>query len=398
MELASLESQVRVLNPNRLLIVDDDPDVLGFLGEVGRHCRYDVALSGSISALYEIYDSFDPSTMIVDLKLDHGDAIDVMSFLEQHGCQAPILLVSGFDLRVLESARRIGLSRGLTIAGTSMKPVAFDTVEAFLERHREPDYDEWAIDLQLALTRNEFLVHYQPKVRISDGAVVGVEARTRWTHPSRGSISPSRFIPVAESTGLIAPLTDFVLTQAAADGAGWLAAGYPLTVAVNISPLLLSRPTFLDDIVRAIDASGFPATALALEIVESAALRKSASVLEVLSRLRLRGMTLSLDDFGSGFANFDILTQLPINELKIDRSVITNVESSRDNQIILRAISDLAQQLGLTTVAEGVEHLDTCRWLASINIDQVQGYAIAHPMPADELRSWIDSWPSTPLA
>ena len=169
-------------------------------------------------------------------------------------------------------------------------------------------------------------------------------------------------------------------------------------MAVNISPLLLTRPAFLDDLMRTIGTAGIPAPALSLEIVESAALRKSASVLELLSRLRLRGVTLSLDDFGSGFANFDILTQLPINELKIDQSIITSVEAIRDNQIILRAITDLAQQLGLTTVAEGVEHLDTCRWLATIAIDQAQGYAIAHPMSADQVLPWIGAWPQTSLA
>jgi diguanylate cyclase len=213
----------------------------------------------------------------------------------------------------------------------------------------------------------------------------------------RGLIGPDRFIPVAEATGLIAQLTDVVLARAAADGAAWHAAGLPLCVAVNIAPQLLTRPAFLDEVMRTLDAVGFPPDALTLEIVESTAIRRSAGILELLSRLRLRGVTVSLDDFGSGFANFDILTQVPINELKIDRSVIAHGEESREHQVVMKAIADIAQQLGLTTVAEGVEDVATCRWLATLGIDQIQGYGIAAPMPADEILPWAQSWNQSPL-
>jgi EAL domain-containing protein (putative c-di-GMP-specific phosphodiesterase class I) len=396
-ELLSLESRAGAVNPNRLLILDDDPEVLSFLGEVGRQCRYEVALTASDDEFRQTYTSFDPTTIVLDLKFGTADAIDVMTYLDEQSCQAPILLISGFDARVLETTRRIGLSRGLTVAGATEKPVSYDAVQDFLDRYREPEYDEWAQELQVALVHHQVEVVYQPKVRLADGAVVGVEALARWRHPVRGLIGPDRFIPVAEATGLIAQLTDVVLARAAADGAAWHAAGLPLCVAVNIAPQLLTRPAFLDEVMRTLDAVGFPPDALTLEIVESTAIRRSAGILELLSRLRLRGVTVSLDDFGSGFANFDILTQVPINELKIDRSVIAHGEESREHQVVMKAIADIAQQLGLTTVAEGVEDVATCRWLATLGIDQIQGYGIAAPMPADEILPWAQSWNQSPL-
>lgn len=130
------------MNPNRVLILDDDPGVLSFLGEVARQCRYDVVLAAADDEFREAYDSFDPSAIILDLAFGHGDAIDVMTFLEQRSCQAPIWLISGFDTRVLEMTRRIGLSRGLTVAGVTEKPVTYDAVQVFLDRYREPEYDE----------------------------------------------------------------------------------------------------------------------------------------------------------------------------------------------------------------------------------------------------------------
>ncbi len=380
------------MNPNRLLILDDDPGVLGFVGEVGRHCRYEVALTASDVEFREQYDQFDPTAIVLDLKFGASDAIDVMTFLEQQGCQAPILLISGFDARMLDTTRRIGVSRGLTIAGVVEKPVTFEAVQEFLDRSREPEYDEWTQDLQAALAQNEIEVWYQPKVRLKDGVSVGFEALVRWTHPTRGPIGPLRFIPVAESTGLIVPLTDLVLSRAAADCMAWRAVHPEIGVAVNIAPQLLTRPAFLDEVMSAIDAARLPPSALTLEIVESAAIRKSASVLELLSRLRLRSVTVALDDFGSGFANFDILTQLPINELKIDRSVIVSGEASRESQIVLKAIMDIAQQLELTTVAEGVEDQETCRKLAELGVDHVQGYGIGRPMRAEDTAVWLADW------
>jgi EAL domain-containing protein (putative c-di-GMP-specific phosphodiesterase class I)/ActR/RegA family two-component response regulator len=381
---------------NRLLILDDDPDALHYLGEVGRLCRYEVALAGSAAELQGLYAACDPSMIILDLLHDQGDGIDVMSFLRRQGCRAPIVLVSGVDARVLEAARRVGVARGLNIVGAIPKPAPFDLLGTLLSAHREPELEEWAEDLRRALDHGELIVFYQPKVRIADGSVAGFEALARWAHPSRGLIGPDRVIPVAEATGLIAPLTDQVLAQAVADCAGWAAAGVNVPVAVNVSAPLLKSPEILDTLDRLITAHGVPATSITLEITESIALRSSLNTMEVLSRLRLRGFGLALDDFGTGYANFAMMARIPINELKIDRSVIAEVKDRPESQVIVRAIAALAHQLGLTVVAEGVEDLATRGWLEAVGVDQIQGFGIARPMLPRDVLGWLSGRAQSP--
>ena len=388
----SPESNTARMTSNRLLIVDDDPGVLTFLGEVGRGYRYDVALAQSVDELRACYDAFDPSLIVLDLQYAHGDGIEVMSFLKQHGCDAPIVLISGFDSRVLETARRVGLEFGLTIVDALVKPIRPDTLGGVLNAHREPEAAEWADDLRAAIDRDDLMVCYQPKVQVADGRLIGFEALARWRHPSRGAISPERFVPLAETTGLIRPLTAQVLDRAVRDRASWAVTGHDLTVAVNLSPLLLTD----DHLLPGPDPSPRPVPArqatLTLEVTESAAMRNPAVTLEILSRLRLRGFNLALDDFGTGYSNLAMLHRMPFNELKIDRSFVADVSASRDSQVIVAALAGLARQLGLTTVAEGVEDLDTWAWLRSVGVEQIQGFGIARPMPAELVVDWIGSY------
>lgn len=393
-----MDARVGSVAANRLLILDDDPNALHYLGEVGRLCQYEVTLAGSTTEFQDLYGTFDPSMIILDLRHDQGDGLDVMSFLGWQGCQVPIVLVSGVDARVLESARRVGLARGLTIIGAAPKPVQFDVLGALLSAHREPEPDEWVQYLRRALDNCEFKVFYQPKIRIADGSVTGFEVLARWLHPIRGAISPDRFIPAAEAAGLIAPLTDQVLAQAVADHAGWAAADVDVPIAVNVSPLLLTSPGLLNTLDHLIALHRVPATGITLEITESIAMRSSPQTMEVLSRLRLRGFGLALDDFGTGYANFSMLARMPINELKIDQSVIADIKDRPDSQPIVQAIAALARQLGLTVVAEGVEDLDICRWLRAVGVDQVQGFGIARPMPPSDVVRWLAERTTAPLA
>jgi EAL domain-containing protein (putative c-di-GMP-specific phosphodiesterase class I) len=377
---------------NRLLILDDDPGVLSFLAEVGRERRYEVALAGSIEELESRYVTFDPSLIILDLQYAHGDGIEVLSFLKQRGCRAPIMLISGFDARVLETARRVGLEYGLAIVDAQEKPLRLDALAQVLETHREPESDEWVDQLREAIDHGELRVYYQPKTELASGRLVGFEALARWQHPRRGLIEPDRFIPLAETCGLIAPLTDEVLVQAVGDCASWAIAGHNLTVAVNMSPVLFERDRLLTNLIQLLGQHRLPAVNVTLEVTESAAMHDPGTTMGTLSRLRLRGFNLALDDFGTGYSNLALLHRMPFNELKIDRSFIADVKSSRDSQVIVRAIAALAQQLGLTTVAEGVEDLSVWDWLRSIGIEQVQGFGIAPPMPADQVLDWIAAY------
>jgi EAL domain-containing protein (putative c-di-GMP-specific phosphodiesterase class I) len=384
--------RVRTVAANRLLILDDDPGVLSFLAEVGRERGYEVAMTATIEELQARYESFDPSLIILDLQYAEGDGIEVLSYLKQRACKAPIMLISGFDARVLESARRVGVEYGLSIVDALEKPLRLEALARVLEGCREPDSDEWTAELQQAIERGEITAYYQPKVNLAGGQLVGFEALARWLHPTRGVIEPSLFIPLAEASGLIGALTDEVLIQAVGDCASWALAGEGLTVAVNMSPQLFLNDDLLSNLVQLLSQHRLPPANLTLEVTETAAMQDPASTMGTLSRLRLRGFGLALDDFGTGYSNLAILHRMPFNELKIDRSFIADVKDSRDSQVIVRAIAALAQQLGLATVAEGVEDLEVWGWLQAAGIAQVQGYGIARPMPADQVLPWMHAY------
>jgi EAL domain-containing protein (putative c-di-GMP-specific phosphodiesterase class I) len=382
------------MTANRLLILDDDPGALHFLAEVGRRCRFDVALAESSADFRDAYERFDPTLLLLDLRYDRGDGIDVMAYLGRQECRARIILVSGVDARTLEAARRIGLNHGLAIVGTTEKPTPFDVLESLLLTHREPEAAEWSAELQRAIDLDELTVFYQPKARVADGHLVGFEALARWFHPTRGEISPEHFIQVAEVTGQIAPLTYRVLSRAITDHAIWAEAGHRLTVAVNISAMMLRRDDFVDTLCDLVEQHRMPPECLILEITESIAIRSPSLAMEMLSRLRLRGFHVALDDFGAGYSNLSVLARLPIDELKLDRSILKAANESRHGRTIVGAIAQLARELGLRTVAEGIEDFQRGGWLADVGIDQAQGYGIAAPMPSSEVLTWIDRRPS----
>jgi EAL domain-containing protein (putative c-di-GMP-specific phosphodiesterase class I) len=374
---------------NRLLILDDDPNVLQYLVEVGRGWRYEVAAAPTVARFYELYESFEPTLIVLDLQYEEGDGFELMSGLKQLGCRVPIVLVSGYDDRVLETARRVGSSYGLEIVGAIPKPVQPNALGAILDRYRRPEVDEQAAALREALARNELTLFYQPKVEVDGGRLVGFEALARWLHPTSGTIQPDAFIPVAESTGLIEPLTDMVLGRAVQDWQEWSDAGHDLTVAVNMPAPTLARDRFLDILLDLLAAQRMPTDKLVLEITESAAMRSPMRTMEILGRLRLRGVNLALDDFGTGYSNLGLLHKMPFSELKIDKSFVIDLPDNRDSQAIVRTLTLLAQHLGMTTVAEGVEDLASWEWLRSVGVAQVQGFAIARPMPADRVLEWI---------
>jgi EAL domain-containing protein (putative c-di-GMP-specific phosphodiesterase class I) len=388
-DVMGLSPKVYTVAANRLLILEDDPDVLHYLGEVGRLCQFEVMLAGSVAEFQDLYDSGDPSMIILDLLHDQADGFDVMSFLGRQQCRASIILVSGVDARVLEAARRVGLERGLAIIAATPKPVSFDELGSLLSAHREPEIEEWADELRRALDQDEFTVVYQPKVRIADGIVTGFEALARWLHPSRGLVGPDRFIPAAEAAGLISPLTDRVLAQAISDCAGWAVAGADVGIAVNVSAPLLASNGLLATLDHLTGRYHVPASRITIEITESLAVQHALRTMEVLSRLRMRGFGLALDDFGTGYSSFSMMARVPINELKIDRSVVTDMKDRPESQLIVRAIAALAEQLGLTVVAEGVEDLAICDWLGSVGVDQMQGFGIAAPMPSNDVLGWL---------
>ncbi|GAA4736470.1 hypothetical protein GCM10023328_16110 [Modestobacter marinus] len=237
-------------------------------------------------------------------------------------------------------------------------------------------------DLRRALRAGALEVHHQPKVDLADGRVVGVEALVRWPHPELGLLTPDRFIVLAEQTGLIAPLTDLVLHRALADARGWREQGRRLTVAVNLSARLLHDPELPARVAAALRAERVAPEDLELEVTETAAMEDPERAMTVLGQLRLLGVRLSVDDFGTGHASLAHLSRLPVDTLKVDRSFVAGLGTEPAARAIVRSTVDLGHALGLSVVAEGVETAGQWHQLAAWGCDLAQGWWLARPVPA----------------
>jgi diguanylate cyclase (GGDEF)-like protein len=244
----------------------------------------------------------------------------------------------------------------------------------------------------LRTQREQFTVHYQPKIKLSDGSVCGAEALIRWMHPRLGSVSPDRFIPLAESTGLIAELTPLVLNAALAECARWKARGHALTVAVNLSARNIEDPLLPERVDRALLRHHVDPGQLILEITESSVMGDPEQTIPVLQKLNRLGVVLSLDDFGTGYSSLSYLQQLPVQEVKIDRSFVVGLASPTptSSRALIHSITGLGRTLDLRIVAEGVEDAQRLHELAELGCDVAQGYHISRPLPAEDFLAWLD--------
>jgi len=245
-------------------------------------------------------------------------------------------------------------------------------------------------DLHRALERQEFELHFQPRVSVANGLACGIEALIRWRHPERGLVLPEHFIPVAEDTGLIVPIGEWVINEACRQGTAWCAAGLPkLPVAVNLSPRQFRQSNLVDTVARAIERHGWPCKLLELEITEGVLMQQTSETLKTLEALNRLGVGLAIDDFGTGYSSLSYLKRFPVDFLKIDQSFVRDIAVDPDDATIVTAIIGLAHNLGLTVVAEGVENASQLDFIRDAGCDEAQGYHIGRPMPAGQLAEWL---------
>jgi diguanylate cyclase (GGDEF)-like protein len=252
-------------------------------------------------------------------------------------------------------------------------------------------------ELRRALERDELILHYQPKVSVTSGDVVGAEALVRWQHPTRGLVFPDAFIPVAEHTGLIGPLTRHVLDVAVAQARTWADAGRPLQVSVNLSARNLLDDRLPDEVAAVLTRHGVPAAMLELEVTETAIMTEPVRARRLLERLAKLGVRISVDDFGAGYTSLGQLKTLPVSELKIDRSFVMTMMADRSDALIVHSIVDLGHNLGLTIVAEGVESEEALSLLAGFGCDIAQGYQMCRPSPIETFDAWRRDRPTAAI-
>jgi diguanylate cyclase (GGDEF)-like protein len=249
-------------------------------------------------------------------------------------------------------------------------------------------------DLRRAFEAGEFQLYYQPKMDLASGVIIGVEALLRWQHPTRGWIAPDMFIPVAEETGLIVPLGDWVIRETCKQLNAWASAGLShLTIAVNVSVQQFAREDFVESVLRALWQSGIKPQQLELEITESLLMRNVDDTTENMKRFSAAGLKLAIDDFGTGYSSLGYLRQFPVDALKIDRSFVKDLHTSSDDAAICAAIIAMARELKLKVIAEGVETAEQLEFLRKHRCDQVQGYLISEPIPVAQLEKLLRSDP-----
>jgi diguanylate cyclase (GGDEF)-like protein/PAS domain S-box-containing protein len=246
-------------------------------------------------------------------------------------------------------------------------------------------------ELRHAIDNHELILHYQPKANFEEGVVHSVEALVRWVHPERGLLPPDQFIPSAQETGLMKPLTLYVLDEALRQVSEWHAQGLDLSVSVNVGRRNMLDVNFPDDVAAALEARGADPSWLLLEITESTMLDDPFRTKIVFERLNEMGVRLSIDDFGTGYSSLAYLRDLPVSEIKIDRSFVLNMTSHHDDEVIVRSTIDLGRNLGLDVVAEGVETKEAWERLAEMGCKVAQGFLLMRPVPAEELSSWLES-------
>lgn len=246
-------------------------------------------------------------------------------------------------------------------------------------------------DMRAAIGRGEFVLHYQPKVNIESGAIAGMEALVRWQHPRLGLVPPLDFISLAEETGLIVPMGEWILRTACEQTKAWSDAGHDLNVAVNLSPRQFQHHELAAKITAIVKETGIDPARLNLEVTESSIMRNAGDAIDVIAELRATGIKISIDDFGTGYSSLGVLKDLPIDVLKIDKTFVDDVTTSPDDAALVTAVVTLAHDLRLEVVAEGVETEDQLTFLRDANCDEAQGYLFSKPLPPADFENLLNA-------
>jgi EAL domain-containing protein (putative c-di-GMP-specific phosphodiesterase class I)/FixJ family two-component response regulator len=340
-----------------------------------------------------------PELLILDLEMPTMDGSQFLENLQKKGIDIQVLICSSRDITLLDLVSDMGSVLGLRVAALQ-KPLTADGLRQELRKSAslpKPADSRQRVhptagDLKLALEHGEIHCHYQPKVDLRTATVRGVEVLARWRHPALGMVSPSEFIPLAEQSGVIRDLTLGIVDAAMSQTGAWMAQGLHLSVALNLSSSLLNRASLPDEIQALQEAHAVPADRLTFELTESSLVSGSGVALGVMARMRLKGFGLSIDDYGTGFSSMQQLTRIPFTELKIDRSFVHRSHERENRRVILGSAIEMADRLGVTSVAEGVETLEDWRLLQVLGCAVAQGYLIAEPMPGAELPDWLKAY------
>ncbi len=383
-----------------LLAVDDDEGMRDIIAWAGRRAGFDVRTTGDPYAAVEM-DTSAIDAIVLDLAMPRMDGIAALRQFASRGCRSHIVLLSGADEAILRTAAQVGRELGLAVAGHWRKPMrVVELVELLREAIAAPSAPAaaagpvlTAADLGRGLAAGEIVPHYQPVVRLATGEIEGAEALARWRHPEHGLIEPSAFVPLAEGAGLGLKLTEVILYAALADRAAWRReGGGPEALAVNLPPDALTDLGFPDRVSRTLENLGVRPEKLTFEVTETSVVREMAKALDILARLRLKGVRLAIDDFGTGYSSMEQLRRMPFTTLKIDMGFVRRIPEDPVSRAIVRRTIALGHDLGMSVLAEGVEDARALDMLREAGCDLIQGYLVSRPLPPAEFAAFARSW------
>ena len=388
----------------KLLVVDDDDFILSLstriLERVG--CRNVTTVNNGKRAIDKLTASdshFD--VVITDLNMPEMDGVELLRHIAGSNYSGGIILLSGEDQRILETAYELARSHNLNVIGTIHKPLQPALLKELLEasyssiRKSRPDtprYTVTADELRSGINGRELQLFYQPKVDVRTGNVSGLEALARWEHPERGILGPDTFIPVAEKAGLIDDLTRAVCRKAVGHAGHWLANGFDMQISINAPVNSFLNINFSEFLIAEARSENIDPSRLTLEVTESQVMSDATGCLEKMMQVRLKKIGLSIDDFGTGNSTMVQLKRIPFTELKIDRTFVCGVKENSSSRAILESSVSLGKKLNMSTVAEGVETRDDWDQVEYLNCDFVQGFYISKPMPEGDVMRFVKNW------
>ena len=387
----------------RVLVIDDQEHVRNWVHSVLKRIGITNVVDAAdgreaLAAVTEPGSWFD--LILCDLRMPGRDGIETIRAFSALGLESAFVIMSVEEERILETAGVLAEVQGLHLLGTVPKPLTIEKLEPLLARIRNiPGKNALGAplapesDLRAAFIGNELTLMYQPKVSLRSGEFAGAEALVRWKHPTLGLFQPAAFIPIIEeSDDYSAMLTEFCLCEAIACAGRWTAAGQPLSVAINLSPRAFDRLDLPERVEALAKDANVSPDHITLEVTETQIERDAVRMIDVATRLRLKGFRLSIDDFGTGQSGLAKLQTLPFNELKIDRRFVDGCASSAAKRAVVQASLALSQSLRMVSVAEGVQQRPDWDLLTELGCDVMQGFFIARPMTEDGLAAWATQW------
>jgi EAL domain-containing protein (putative c-di-GMP-specific phosphodiesterase class I)/AraC-like DNA-binding protein len=387
------------------LIVDDDPFIQKLLTQQLRAIGVeDIAHAGDgVSALKQLARNHDASILLLcDLQMPGMDGVELLRALATAGFPGDIILMSGENAKILQTALRLAQAQKLTVLGALHKPIMMDELRALIHRRTAAKNPRHGIaiaaekftrdELEADIYAGKLICHFHPKVSLSTGQTDGVEALVRWQRSDTHLVYPEKFIPLAEKAGLIPALTAAVLRAALEEVKSWTAYPDNATISINVSVHNLEDLNFPETVSEALNDAGIAPERLILEITETQLLTERPAVMDVLTRLRLKRIGLSIDDFGKGSLSFVQLHDLPFSEIKIDCSFVHRAFTDAARRTIFDASVHVARRLGLKTVAEGVEDDLDWAFVREAGCTMAQGYFVARPMRGQDIPNWTAQW------